>query len=107
MATETLDDRASHVRGVTVTAVAALAGIAAALASSAATTATQLSATDTRVLGLVGAFVLVQLPLLRLLGVDVDDFSTKDYLYVAFMTFSMWFVTWGIMLTSDTAVTLP
>ena len=51
----------------------------------------------------VGAMLAV-LGVLRLLGVDVDEFSTKDHLFVAFMTFSLWFMTWTIML--ETGATL-
>ena len=49
--------------------------------------------------------VLVQFPLHRgveAAGVDldVDEFGVKDYLYVAFMTFALWFVCWAILLTT-------
>jgi Zn-dependent protease with chaperone function len=47
---------------------------------------------------LVGA-ILVQFPLLQVAGFDLEEFSTKDHLYVAFMTFSLWFVSWTLMLT--------
>ena len=58
------------------------------------------AAKDQRGLAIVAGFVFVQLPVLQLMGIDVDDFSTKDHLYVLFMTFSMWFVTWTILLTN-------
>jgi hypothetical protein len=48
---------------------------------------------------LAGAIV-VQLPVLKVLGVDLDSFSKKDVLYVIFMTFALWFVSWGIILTA-------
>ena len=51
-------------------------------------------------MAIVAGFVFVQLPVLQALGIDVEDFSTKDHLYVLFMTFSMWFVTWTILLTN-------
>ena len=99
MATEQVSERrSSHLRGVTVTAVSTLAGVGAAVASSAIL---GVAPKDQLGLAIVGAFVLVQLPLLQGLGIDVDDFSTKDYLYVVFMTFSMWFVTWTILLTNS------
>jgi hypothetical protein len=52
----------------------------------------------------VGA-IIVQFPVFRLLEaagiqLDTDDFGAKDYLYVAFMTFSLWFVSWAILLTT-------
>jgi uncharacterized membrane protein len=98
MATEQASERrSSHVRGVTVTAVATLAGVAAAIVSAAYLGT---AATDRLGLAIMGAFVLAQFPVLKALGIDVDDFSTKDHLYVVFMTFSLWFVTWTILLTN-------
>ncbi|MFC7167028.1 hypothetical protein [Halospeciosus flavus] len=97
MATETADGMSSHRRGVTVTAVACLTGVAAGLLSS------TLVDSPTATLGiapLVGALV-VNLGLIRVLGVDVDEFSGKDQLYTGFMTFCLWFITWGILLTSS------
>jgi len=73
------------------------AGVAAALVSSAFLGT---AAKDQLGLAVVAAFVFVQLPVLQVLGIDVEDFSTKDHLYVLFMTFSMWFVTWTILLTN-------
>jgi len=90
--------RASHLRGVTVTAVATLAGVAAAFVSAAVL---GMEATDTLGLAIVGALVVAQYPVLKALGIDVGDFSTKDHLYVGFMTFSLWFVTWTILLTNS------
>ena len=34
----------------------------------------------------------------------VDDFGPKEYLYIAFITFSMWFITWGILLTTNAQI---
>ena len=98
MATEQVSERrSSHVRGVTVTAVATLAGVAAAFVSAAFLGT---AAKDQLGLAIVAGFVFVQLPVLQVMGIDVEDFSTKDHLYVLFMTFSMWFVTWTILLTN-------
>lgn len=105
MSTEqSTDRRASHIRGLTVTTIAALAGIAAGLVSAAVVGSTAAVAGSNTALFIMGAFVLVQFGILRLIGVDVSDFSTKDYLYVAFMTFALWFVSWTILLTSGTTV---
>jgi hypothetical protein len=38
---------------------------------------------------------------MRLVGVDVSEFGTKDHLYNAFMTVSLWYVTWGVLLTTE------
>jgi hypothetical protein len=83
-----------------VTGLAAISGIASGLAS----TSLAASATDRVGLFLVGAAIAVQFPLLKLLGIDIDDFGAKDYLYIAFMTFSLWFVSWGILLTTDASI---
>ena len=98
MATETLDQRASHIRWLTVTSIATLAGIAAALATTAIATGPQ----DTMGVAVLGAFVIGQFPLLQLVGIETESLSAKDYLYIAFMTFSLWYVTWAILLTTET-----
>lgn len=96
MATETADRRASHRRSITVTTAASLAGIAAGFGSAAVAS----GPTDTLGLVVLAALTFVSLGVMRLLGVDVEEFSTKDHLYVGFMAFALWFVTWGILLTS-------
>jgi hypothetical protein len=101
MATDTAERRIAHVRGVTVTAIACLAGIAAAVISS---VIAEGASDSIAVYVLVGA-IIVQFPVFRLLEaagiqLDTDDFGAKDYLYVAFMTFSLWFVSWAILLTT-------
>ena len=105
MATDTAERRVAHVRGVTVTALACLAGVVAAVVSAAVAS----GATDTLGVYVLAAAVIVQFPLHRVLeqaGVelDVDDFGPKDYLYVAFMTFALWFVCWTILLTTGASV---
>lgn len=99
MATEAIEQRSAHVRAVTVTAVASLAGIGAAIASSALAS----GAGDPIALVVLGALVLVQIPFLKMSGI-VEELSTKDKLFVGFMTFSLWFVTWGILLTTEAAI---
>jgi hypothetical protein len=98
MATDTVEGLSPHVRGVTVTTVSTVAGVLAGVASG------MFAGGPGDLMGLyvLGAAVLVQFPLLTQLGVDVADFSTKDQLYIVFMTFSLWFVTWGILLTAST-----
>lgn len=98
MATDTLDRRAAHIRGLTVTTLASVLGIAAGLLASVVTD----GPSDTIGVFVLGAAIAVQLPVLRVVGIDVEDFSAKDYLYVVFMTFALWFVTWTILLTTGT-----
>ena len=101
MATDTAERRTAHVRGVTVTAIACLAGLFAAVVSSIVAA----DAGDLLAVYVVAGATIVQFPLYRLIemaGVelDADDFGAKDYLYIAFMTFSLWFVCWAILLTT-------
>ncbi|MHB9288608.1 hypothetical protein ACKVMT_16375 [Halobacteriales archaeon Cl-PHB] len=98
MATDTGDAVSPHVRGVTVTTIATVFGVLAGLVSALVTA----SATDTIGLTVVLGSILVQFPLLHVLGIDVTEFSTKDKIYVAFMTVVMWFIAWGILLTAGT-----
>ncbi|PSP73172.1 hypothetical protein BRC86_09860 [Halobacteriales archaeon QS_3_64_16] len=100
MATETLDQRASHIRGLTVTSIATLAGIAAALVTTMIATGPQ----DTVSIAVLGAFVIGQFPLLQVVGIETESLSAKDYLYITFMTFSLWYVTWAILLTTGTTL---
>jgi len=108
MATEsaTQEARADHVRSVTVTTIAALAGIAAALGSASLTAdlPPEAAATSTRALyALIGAIGL-EFPLFRVFGIDPSEFGAKDVLYVVFMTFSLWFIVWAVFLTSGVSL---
>ena len=96
MATDTAEGMSSHMRGLTVTTISALAGIGAGVAANEITA----GATDQLAIPILVAAIVVQFPILKVLGVDIDDFSTKDYIFVAFMTFSLWFVSWGILLST-------
>ena len=95
--TETVDRKASHRRSLKVTTIATLGGVVAAFASE----AISMPAGSRNGLLVVFALVAVELGLMRVFGVDVGDFSAKDHLYVAFMTFAMWFVAWGVLLTES------
>ena len=100
MATETVDRRASHRRSILVTSIATLLGVAAGVLSSMLASGPG----DTLGIALVAAGVFASLGAMRVVGVEVEDFSTKDHLYVAFMVFSLWFVTWTILLTTGTSL---
>lgn len=88
-----------YMRGVAVTTTATLSGIAAGVLSM----VLELDPTATNSAFIVIAAVLVQFPIYRIVGIDTDDFGTKDYLYIVFMTFVLWFISWGILLTAGTA----
>ena len=100
MATETVDRRASHRRSILVTALASLAGVIAGLASSSLAS----GPSDTLGVAVAAGAVFAAMGAMRLAGVDVEEFSTKDHLYVAFMVVSLWFVVWTIMLTAGASL---
>jgi hypothetical protein len=97
---ENLDPKASHRRSLKVTTIATLGGVAAAFASE-ATVSDPASRTGLLVML---ALVAVELGVMRVLGVDITEFSAKDHFYVLFMTFALWFVTWGVLLTAGVSL---
>lgn len=102
MSTESISDRREHIRSVSVTALSALLGVGAALASAVWIGTTGAAAEDTRAVMLVVGAILAQLVLIDFTGIyNEDEFGVKHYLFIAFMTFSMWFVTWGILLSTE------
>ena len=105
MSTESADQRESHLRSVTITTITALAGVGAAIAS--AYLAGDVSAADAaknqQAQLVVLAAIVVQFPLYSILGYD-DFGGVKDFLFVVFMTFSLWFLTWGIILMTGVTV---
>jgi len=95
MATESQGGLSDHLRGVTVTTLACLAGVVAALLSARVVGTGVADAASRQSLLIVGGLIAAQLPVLRVIGIDVSEFGAKDYLYVAFMTVTLWFVTFG------------
>jgi len=96
VASESDDGFSSYMRSITVTTGATLLGIAAGVLSHTLATAPD----DTTGVIIMIVAIAVQLPLYKLIGIDTDDFGAKDTLYIAFMTFALWFVSWGILLTA-------
>ncbi len=86
-----------YMRGVTVTTTATLAGIAAAVLS-------VVRASGPGDMGSAGLWlaimIIIQFPLYKAVGIDTSEFGGKDYAYIVFMTFTLWFIAWGILLTS-------
>jgi uncharacterized membrane protein len=104
MATESQGGLSDHLRGVTVTTLACLAGVVAALLSARVVGTGVADAASRQSLLIVGGLIAAQLPILRVIGIDVSEFGAKDYLYVAFMTVTLWFVTFGIILTEGVSI---
>jgi len=98
MATETGEGFSPHLRGVTVTTSTTVAGILAGIASAYLAAGPK----DTIGISILAIVILGQLAVFKLVGIDVGDFSTKDHVYVAFMTFVFWFISWGLLLTAGT-----
>jgi hypothetical protein len=95
MATETASGLTGHTRSVAVTTIASLGGVGAGVAAAMLAN----GPSDTMGLFIVFAASIVELGIMRVIGVDVSEFGAKDHIYVVFMTFALWFVTWGILLT--------
>jgi len=94
------EKREAHVRGVKVTAFSCVLGIVAGTLSWALTQGLVTGAGLPDRVGFVvlaGAVVLHQ-PFLPYLG--KHEMSKKDWAYVAFMTFDLWFITWTVLLTA-------
>ncbi|MFB6087231.1 MAG: hypothetical protein ABEJ85_01825 [Haloarculaceae archaeon] len=96
MSTETAEGLSEYHRSLAVTATVTLGGVLAGVASSMVAT----GAKDRLGLYVLAAAIVVEFGVMYLSGVDVTDFSTKDQLYVIFMTFALWFVSWTILLTT-------
>lgn len=100
MATETGDSTTGdsvspYIRGVTVTTISTLSGIAAGVLSAMYAGGPE----DSLGFFILAVAILAQLPLIQGLGIDVREFDTKDKLYVGFMTTVLWFISWSILLT--------
>ena len=87
-----------HTRSVVVTTITCLAGIAAGVVSAVYVGTDPVDAGSTTAVLVMGAFVLAQYPLYKI--IDVGDFGVKDNLYVAFLTFTLWFISYTILATS-------
>ena len=98
MATESETGVSPHIRGLTVTTLASLAGVLAGGASAVVAAGPK----DQLGLSILVVAIVLQFPILYALGIDPRDFGLKDNIYVAFMTFVLWFVSWGIFLTAGT-----
>lgn len=85
----------SYQRSITVTSVATILGLGAGVISSQIAT----GPTDQLALGVWFGTALASFVVMRVFGVDITEFSTKDNVYVLFMSFSLWFITFSILLT--------
>lgn len=89
----------AHVRGIKVTAFSSVVGVLAGVLSWAITSGALASTEQVNGVVVLAAAVALQKPLLPKL--DKPEMGKKDWLYVAFMTFDLWFVTWTVLLTAS------
>jgi hypothetical protein len=96
--TESDDGLSPYMRSITVTTCSTLAGVVAAVLS-----LMEASGPEDPTGGVfLFAAILIQLPLYSAVGIDTNDFGGQDYAYIFFMTFVLWFISWGILLTAGT-----
>ncbi|MFC7231958.1 hypothetical protein ACFQMM_12060 [Saliphagus sp. GCM10025308] len=103
MSTATMSDRREHIRSIGVTAFACLAGVGAAIGSSILTAGEAVDAAATEPLTYLLVFGLIALQVIALPATglyDSEEFGPKHVLFIGLMTFSFWFITWGIMLST-------
>jgi len=87
-----------HTRSVVVTTICCLAGIVAGVVSAAYIGTDPVDAASTTIVLVMGVSVLAQYPLYKAIG--VGDFGVKDNLYVAFLTFTLWFISYTVLATA-------
>ena len=93
-----LSKRAAHIRSLRATGTSTIVGIAAAVVTHIFSSGPSDILT---ILPLLITSLILGLGIMQLIGVDVSGFSKKDHFYVSFMTFTMWFVTWTLLLTAN------
>ncbi|MDJ1432127.1 hypothetical protein [Halostagnicola sp. A-GB9-2] len=105
MSTESISDRYEHIRSISVTALSALLGVAAAFACLYLYGTGEGGAENQEALLVVLGAIIIQFPLIQVSGIyNEDEFGFKHYLFIGFMTFALWFVTWGILLTTEVTI---
>lgn len=98
----TAEKREAHLRGVKVTTMSCVFGVVAAVLSWSLTSGALASLPDRVGVAVLAFAVVAQNPFLPRLG--KHEMSKKDWLYVGFMTFDLWFITWTVLLTAGNAV---
>jgi len=98
------EKREAHMRGVKVTAFSCVLGVIAGFLSWVLTEGVLTGGAglaDRVSFALLAGAVILHQPFLPYLG--KHEMSKKDWAYVAFMTFDLWFITWTVLLTAGNA----
>ena len=93
--TPPIDRRKRHVDGIKKTIVSSILGIASGVVCYQFLTP---QSSNFSYLILLLAFY-IQKPIYISLGMDANQFTWKDWFYIAFMTMILWFVSWTLLLT--------
>ena len=93
--TPPIDRRKRHVDGIKKTIVSSILGIASGAVCYQFLTP---QSSNFSYLILLLAFY-IQKPIYISLGMDANQFTWKDWFYIAFMTMILWFVSWTLLLT--------
>jgi hypothetical protein len=94
-ATPLIDRRKRHVDGIKKTIISSILGIASGAICCYSLTP---QSSNFSYLILLLAFY-IQKPIYIYLGMDANQFTWKDWFYIAFMTMILWFVSWTLLLT--------
>lgn len=92
------EKREAHMRGVKVTTFSCVLGVVAGVLSWVLVPGIL---PERAAFAVLAVAVVSQKPFLPYLG--KHEMSKKDWAYVAFMTFDLWFITWTVLLTAGTA----
>jgi hypothetical protein len=96
------EKREAHLRGIRVTTLSCVLGVVAGVVSWAVTSGFVAGLPVRAGIAVLAFSVVAQKPFLPRLG--KDKMSKKDWLYVGFMTFDLWFITWTVLLTAGNTV---
>lgn len=95
--TPTKEERlAYHMRGIKMTLLPTVLGIAAGFISSPYVLSASYSSFSLLILAIA---IYMQKLILPKLGVEAKTLDLKAWFYLSFMTFAFWFITWTIILT--------
>jgi hypothetical protein len=97
------EKQAAHVQRITRTTVACVAGLLSGVLSyllAGTPDATGIQAGASTGILLLAAAIAVQRYLFPLVGADIPLLTTKDWFFQGFMTFSLWFISWTVLLSA-------